>query len=220
MSPVLAVVILGVAVGLVAGGSLRAFEVLHLHWWGLAVVGLVLQAAPVQNLPLVSARGGAAIVLIASYLLLLLVIVLNRRIPAAPVMALGLMLNLAVVGANAGMPVSADAIQAAGGSVTTASGVESAKHHVMTEDDVLTVLGDTIPIPPPIAAVLSIGDLFLYGGVLWFVVQVMRGPSQLNPRPLAMWFPSYRGKHAPEHWRLASRNRADHAAADRPGTER
>jgi hypothetical protein len=220
MSPVLGVVIVAVGAGLVAGGTLRAFEVLHLHWWGLAVVGLVLQAAPVPNLPLLSARGDATVVLIASYLLLLLVIVLNRRIPAAPAMALGLILNLAVVGANAGMPVSADAIQAAGGSVGTASGVDSAKHHLMTEDDVLTLLADVIPIPPPIAAVLSIGDVFLYGGVFWFVVQVMRGPSQANPRPLAMWFPSYRGKHAPEHWRLASRDRANHAAADRPGTER
>jgi hypothetical protein len=219
MSPVLVIVIVAAAIGLAAGGSLRAFEALHLHWWGLAVIGLALQAAPVPNLPLLSARGGAAVVLIASYLLLLLVIILNRRIPAAPAMALGLILNLAVVGANAGMPVSANAIRAAGGSAAP-SGVDSAKHHLMNEDDVLTLLGDVIPIPPPLAAVLSIGDLFLYGGVVWFLVQVMRGPSQVNPRPLAMWFPSYRGKHAPEHWRLASRNRADHAATDRPGTER
>ena len=211
---------MAVAIGLLAGGSLKAFDSLHLHWWGLAAISLILQAAPVPDIPYLSARGTAALVLIASYLLLLLVIALNRRIPAAPAMTLGLVLNLAVVGANAGMPVSAEAIRAAGGSVSAASDIEGAKHHLMTDDDDLVVLGDIIPVPPPVAAVLSIGDLFLYGGIALFVIQVMRGRSRVNPRPLAMWFPSYRGKHAPDHWRLASRNRASHAAANRRGTGR
>ena len=219
MSPILGVVVAAIAIGLIAGGSLRAFESLHLHWWGLATVGLVLQAVPTPSIPYLSTRGTAAIVLIASYLLLLFVIALNRRIPAAPAMTLGLVLNLAVVGANAGMPVSAEAIEAAGGSVSAANEIDGAKHHLMSDDDVLVALGDVIPVPPPIGAVLSIGDLFLYGGIAWFVVQVMRGRSRVNPRPLAMWFPSYRGKHAPDHWRLASRDRASRAAAGRQGIE-
>ena len=86
--------------------------------------------------------------------------------------------------------------------------------------DLLRPLGDVIPIPPPAGIVLSVGDLLLYAGIAWFVVQVMRGRSRENPRPIAMWFPGYRGKHAPGHWRLPPRYRtAAPVAAERSGTE-
>ena len=159
--------------------------------------------------------------LIASYLLLLGFLAVNRWVPAAAVMAVGLSLNLAVVSLNAGMPVSASAIRSAGGpaSLQTLTTEEGGKHHLMTEQDLLAPLGDVIPAPPPFSVVLSIGDLLLYGGMAWFVIQVMRGRSRENPRPLAMWFPTYRGKHAPSHWRMPARYRATgHAAAGRSGT--
>jgi hypothetical protein len=218
MSPILLIVLGAIMFGLVAGGSLRAFETLQLHWWGLALLGLALQALPTPALPLLSDRGSAALALVVSYLLLLVVIALNRRVPAARVMTAGLLLNLIVVGTNAGMPVSAEAVRVAGGEASSLYG-DSAKHHLMTDEDVLTFLGDVIPVPKPFGIVLSIGDVFLYGGMAWFVFQVMRGRSRVNPRPLAMWFPSYRGKHAPDHWRLASRNRGGRAAEETPGIE-
>jgi len=219
MSPILLIVLGAIVFGLIAGGSLRAFETLQLHWWGLALLGLALQALPTPDLPLLSDRGTAALALVVSYLLLLVVIALNRRVPAARVMTAGLLLNLIVVGANAGMPVSAEAVRVAGGEASSLYGGDSAKHHLMTDEDVLTFLGDVIPLPKPFGIVLSIGDVFLYGGIAWFVFQVMRGRSRVNPRPLAMWFPSYRGKHAPGHWRLASRDRASRAATEQPGNE-
>ena len=203
MTPILIVASLAVVAGLASRGSLRAFEELKLHWWGLAVVGLALQVLPAPKLPILSVRGAAALTLVASYVLLLLVLALNRRVPAARAMALGLLLNVAVVGANAGMPVSADAILSAGG-MSLDSIDNLAKHHLMTDEDVLKPLGDVIPIPPPIGIVISIGDIFLYSGMAVFIFQVMRGRSRVNPRPLAVWFPSYRGKHAPGHWRLSS----------------
>lgn len=214
------VLVLAITVGLLLGGSLRGFEAARLHWWGLAVAGLVLQLIRFPALPLLSVRGSAAVGLLLSYLLILAALALNRRVPAAPVMGLGLLLNLAVVGVNAGMPVSSDAIRLAGGDPGSLAEAETAKHHLMTEDDSLTVLGDVIPLPPPIGVVLSIGDVLLYGGMAWFVVQIMRGRNRVNPRPLAIWFLAYRGKHAPDHWRLASRNRESHAAEGQSGTER
>ena len=88
-------------------------------------------------------------------------------------MAVGLLLNLAVVSLNAGMPVSASAIRSAGGSASlqTLTTDEGGKHHLMTEQDLLAPLGDVIPVPPPFNVVLSIGDLLLYGGMAWFVIQ-------------------------------------------------
>lgn len=221
MSPILLILVAALAVGLVAGGSLRNFERIRVHWWALAIGGLLLQMVPAPTIPGLSERGSGAVLLIGSYALLLTFLTLNRWVPAAFVMAVGLLLNLSVVAANAGMPVSSEAVRIAGGSDAALISAGGTKHHVMTDESVLTFLGDVIPIPPPFGVVLAVGDLLLYGGMAWFVVQVMRGRSRENPRPLALWFLSYRGKHAPDHWRLAARDRAaGHAAAEPSGTER
>jgi len=220
MSPVLVVIAAAILVGLLAGGSLRTFEHLRVHWWALAFLGLALQIVPVPELSSVPLWAVGAGMLIASYVLLLMFLTVNRWIPGASVMAIGLLMNLAVVASNGGMPVNARAIEAAGGSVAALADGAGAKHHLMYDEDVLSPLGDVIPIPPPAGVVLSIGDVLLYAGIAWFVLQVMRGRSRENPRPIAMWFLAYRGKHAPGHWRMPARYRAaDPVAAERPGTE-
>lgn len=220
-SPILLLAGIAVLIGLLRGGSLRPFGSLKVHWWGLVFVGLMLQVLPAPRVDGVSHAVIGATMLIASNLLLLTFLAVNRWIPAARVMALGIVLNLAVITLNGGMPVSAWAIQRASGTESVPiSGIgPSAKHHLMTPDDLLRPLGDVIPIPSPIAVVISIGDVFLYAGVAWFIVQVMLGRSHENPRPLAMWFLTYRGKHAPNHWRMPARYRtSDHVGAGQSGT--
>jgi len=220
MSPVLVVIAAAILVGLLAGGSLRNFEHLRVHRWALAFVGLALQIVPVPAVSGVPIWGVGAGMLVTSYVLLLVFLTANRWIPGAAVMAIGLLMNLAVVAANGGMPVNARAIEAAGGSTAELATRSGAKHHLMIDDDVLSPLGDVIPIPPPAGVVLSIGDVLLYAGIAWFVIQVMRGRSRENPRPIAMWFPAYRGKHAPGYWRMPARYRAAvPAATERSGTE-
>lgn len=218
-SPILVLLLATVLLGYLVGGRLGRFAGLNLNWWGVALGGLALQALPVPgSLPDGTPRPGT-LMLLASYVLLLTFLAANRRVPGARLMAAGVFLNLVVVIANGGMPVSADAIERASGSLNTTPTVEATKHHLMTEQDTLTVLGDVIPLPPPIGVVLSIGDVLLYLGVAWCVIRVMRGWSLANPRPLAMWFLSYRGKHAPVHWRMPARYRAPApAAAGRSGT--
>jgi Family of unknown function (DUF5317) len=112
---------------------------------------------------------------------------------------IGLSLNFAVIAANGGMPVSAAAIQAAGGASDlrnlTAEG--DAKHHAMTDEDVLTPLADVIAIGDPLREVLSVGDVFVYGGLAWFVIAAMRAPIPATasvPRPKTRPR-GYRGKH-------------------------
>ena len=57
----------------------------------------------------------AAFTLVATGSFIILVpIAVNRRVPGSAFMAVGLLMNLAVVGLNGGMPVSADAIRIAG----------------------------------------------------------------------------------------------------------
>ena len=213
-----AIILIAVVIGYLLGGRLRNFERLAVHWWPLAFIGLVLQSFTIASFWGLSPRVTGAGALLLSYVLLLIFITVNRWIPAAPVMALGLLLNLLVVGLNGGMPVSAWAIERAGGSVAALEATGSTKHHVATDDDLLPFLGDVIPIPEPIGIALSIGDVLLYGGMAWFVIQIMRGRSRENPRPLAMWFLSYRGKHAPGHWRMPARYRHHRAEAAPSGT--
>jgi hypothetical protein len=220
MSPVVVVLALAILVGYLFGGRLKNFERLRVHWWALAFGGVLLQAAPVPQIDGVDPEVIGTGMLVASYVLLLGFLTINREVPAAGVMAAGLLMNLLVVALNGGMPVSATAIRQAGGSAEALTVAASPKHHLMTDEDVLPFLGDVIPVPQPAGVVLSPGDVLLYGGMAWFVIQVMRGRSRENPRPIAMWFPSYRGKHAPGHWRMPARYREpDHAEAGPSGTE-
>jgi hypothetical protein len=149
---------------------------------GLAIQGIT-----------IAADGWIAGALVAaSYLCLLGFVAVNRRLPAAFVMAAGLILNASVTIANGGMPVSQAAIRAAGGQDVT---VADRRHRSAVAGDVLLPLGDTIPLPKPIGIVVSPGDLLLYSGIAWFIVSVMRGRFDENLRAPSRWFQMYRGKH-------------------------
>ena len=140
--------------------------------------------------------------LAGSYALLLLFAWANRRLPALWLVMAGLVLNILVIGVNGGMPVSASALETAG---ARAEGLldAGAKHHLMGPDDRLTPLGDVIGIPPPIGAVISIGDVLLYAGVAILVVAVMLGRFGEDPPATAPLFQGYRGKHLPQDRRFS-----------------
>jgi Family of unknown function (DUF5317) len=219
MAFVLVIVVAALLVGFVARGSLRNFERLSVRWWGIALAGLALQAVPIPE------RFGsrwAVGALVASYGLLIIFVVLNRRLPAAPLILIGLILNVLVIAANGGMPVSGSAIETAGArGEGLLSGIEGTKHHLMGPDDVLTPLADVIPIPPPAGVILSAGDLCIYAGVAAFVILVMLGRFQESPPPKAR-LQMYRGKHLPSSRRLprrrAARLSALRVAGGPPGT--
>ena len=202
---VLVVIGLAVVVGFIAGGSLRPFEKLRLHWWGAALVGLGLQGIPSASG--VSESIGWAL-LIASYGLLIAFAWINRRLPAVWLVIAGLALNLLVIGVNNGMPVSASALEIADAPADGLVGAGTVKHHLMGPDDMLTPLADVIGIPPPIGAVISIGDVLLYAGLAILVVMVMLGRSGENHRPPARLFQGYRGKHLPPPHHRFSRSSA------------
>ena len=183
MSPIIAIVALAVAVGFVAGGSLRPFDRLRVHWWGLAPLGLALQVAPVPKLARIDPETLAAVMLLGSYGALIAFATVNRRLPGVWLILAGLVLNLAVIAPNGGMPVDPGALRLAGATSVSIAG--DAKHHAMTDEDVLAFLGDTLPAPAPGGAVLSVGDLVLYSGIAWFVISLMLGRARENARPPA-----------------------------------
>jgi hypothetical protein len=218
MTPILIILTVAVLAGLLAGGSLRTFERVRVHLWGLAVVGLALQMAPVPDVRSMDPDVVAALMLLVSYAVLLSFAAVNRKLPGAPLILAGLALNLVVIAPNGGMPVDAAVLQRAGAETVTIAG--DAKHHLMSDDDVLPFLGDTIAVPEPAGLIVSIGDVELYVGLLWFVVMTMLGQARENVRPPARWFQMYRGKHLPPERRRLPRRYLAHlpAAATRWGT--
>ncbi len=192
----IAVVALSLVLGLLLGGSFRRFEDLHLRWWGLVFVGLGVQFVPLPN-----GRAGSDLIvrvgiLALSYGMLVVFAVLNLRLRGVPLVLLGLVFNAAVILPNGGMPVSESAIQRSGQQDMLQSLIDegATKHHLMTDDDVLSPLADVIAIPKPIGQIVSLGDLFVYAGIAWLSVAAMRGRTR--PKGLESRGP-YRGKHRP-----------------------
>jgi hypothetical protein len=181
------VVLVSIGLGYAVGGRLSGFERFRLRWWFLAFIGLALQLAPVPE-------DVATGCLIASYVLLLLFVAANLRAPGVWLILIGLLLNLAVIAANGGMPVSRSALVRSGQASTLAELENGAgsKHHLETGQDVLTPLADVIAIGSPVNQVASVGDVLVYAGLLWLIVGVMRGGRRADPAP--PWV-AYQGKH-------------------------
>jgi hypothetical protein len=192
----LLVIVAAVLLGLLLGGRVSRLERLRPHWWGLVLVGLGLQFVPLPE-----GAGGKDLVLrtialAISYALLLTFAAANIRMAGVPLILVGLSLNALVIVANGGMPVSADTLRASGQDDALAwletQGAD--KHHLLTDEDRVTLLADVIAVRQPIGQAISIGDVFIYAGLIWAVTAAMRG--QIPSSSSVGWGP-YRGRHRP-----------------------
>src|SRR5690349_16992827 len=141
--------VLGIAVGVLTGGSIKRLGEVHFRWWPLAILGLVVQFVPVP-----SSHAGHLLgvgLLLASYALLLAFVALNVGYGGFLVMGIGFALDLLVIGVNAGMPVNDHALRVAYGSrypvlIRDLREHGGAKHHLERPTDRLTGLDDGVPI--------------------------------------------------------------------------
>lgn len=170
------VLALGLAVGLLAGGSISALSQARFRGAGALLVLLGVQLA----LPLLRPSGILARVLffvwLASFVLMAVVAFLNRAEPGMLLIAAGLLLNGVVIAANGGMPVSVEAALAAGGSVAGAVPLPGDfAHVVMGGATRLTWLADVMSSPGPrgLAVLMSPGDVVLFSGVVAYVAGSM-----------------------------------------------
>jgi hypothetical protein len=190
------VVAFAILVGYLTGGRLSRFEAMRLRLWWLAIVGLGIQFVPLPEGTAGTDLLVRTIVLSVSYTLLVVFAAVNIRIPGMLLVLIGLACNFAVIAANGGMPASAEALRDSGQEdvleLLREDGAD--KHHLMTDDDVLTFLGDVIPVPQPIGQAISVGDVFIYAGLIWLIVAAMRArtPSVSQEEPERR-----RGKHRP-----------------------
>ncbi|MDP8956929.1 MAG: DUF5317 domain-containing protein [Actinomycetota bacterium] len=177
---VLGVIVGGILLGLVTGGSLRTLAAVRFRLWPLALIGLALQLVPVPGFGDPLERWIGAALLVVSYLLILAFILENIQFPGFPVVLVGILLNVFVISLNRGMPVSDEALRKAYGpdyQETRQALIEGggAKHHLERPDDLLMPLADSIPIGAPVRNVFSPGDLIAYLGVMWVLASATRG---------------------------------------------
>lgn len=176
--PVLVALGWGLAVGLACGGSIRALGTLRLRGDVLILPCFVVQA-------LLRGRGlgfsgVASLALLAwasASLVLAACLIANRRTPGCFLGALGLLLNVAVVLANGGMPVSARP-----GSEWTTVLVEGAQRSFYVAAHPSTLLpfvGDVVPFGAGGAwLMLSVGDILLLIGVCTVAICAMQSSHE------------------------------------------
>ena len=179
---ILAVVVIGVFVGVALGGDIRTLSEVKLRWWPLAIVGLALQLIPVLSLKGQLDHWLAVGLLIMSYVVLLAFVAVNIRLAGFPLIAAGFTMNLLVIAVNGGMPVTEQALRQGHGSHASAELVRlqkegGAKHHLARDDDVLLPLADVVPIGSPVHQVLSAGDIVFMTGALWVIAAATKGAA-------------------------------------------
>ena len=182
---VLVVLATALVVGRLAGGTLTGLGSMRIRHAWLAAVAVALQGAG-------ALAGGplTAVGLGASALALGALLALNRGLRGTGLVALGLLSNALVVGANGAMPVSFLAAERAGVDVGHLSLGSDGRHELLGPDTRLPLLADVVPVPLPLRPeVHSPGDLGVAAGLAQLVVVGMRtgrprreGPARRDER--------------------------------------
>lgn len=110
-------------------------------------------------------------IILISYILLIIVAILNIKKVYMKLFLIGILLNFLVIMANNGkMPVSLDGFKGIYTESQLPQREFDIKHTNVNKDTKLRLLADIILIdrPYPLPKILSIGDLFIMGGVFFF----------------------------------------------------
>lgn len=162
---------IALVVGLVSGGRIGRLAEIHIRWWWLAIAGLAVQV--VLFSPALADIGPAGpVIYVASSLAVLLAVAANWRLPGAPLVALGGVLNQVAIIANGGyMPTSAAALALAG--LDPVDGYSNSRELVQPAVPWLTDIF-ALPAGLPWANVFSLGDILIGLGVAWLAFRAMR----------------------------------------------
>ena len=171
---------LGVAGGLLLGGTPAALGEVRFRWWALAVGGLLFQV--VLFAPSVAETVGdlGPAFYVASTVAVLAALLRNIRQPWFRLIALGAGLNLLAIVANGGVMPADPAALAAAGLLDRSDAVFS--NTAAVPHAAFAVLGDNLATPSwiPFANVLSIGDLLIGLGAAAWLATTMRRPARLR----------------------------------------
>lgn len=191
-----AVLAIGLLLGWGLGGRIRDLANVRVRLWWIAPVALALQVAPVPDVEGEIGRMLPMGALLLSYFLLVVVAAVNWRLRGFILILLGFLMNMTVIAANEGMPVSAEALARIGNAESIErlrEATPGSKHRLASDDDVLLPLADVIAVGDPFNVVVSFGDAVAYTGGAVFLGAAMLGRPRRDPEPSeppsqqAMW---------------------------------
>ena len=171
-------IVLGLIVGLLAGGSFARFGRVSLKGEYLILPLLIFQLAVPRVASALNIPGVFALGLWVAVMCLLVALALwNRRWIGLTIAALGIALNIVVIVANGAMPVSLDAVARLDPTVVPQFDLV---HESLGAETRLAGLADVIAIPGPSwhRGVASPGDILLSAGAGIFVFAAMRKRSE------------------------------------------
>jgi hypothetical protein len=180
----LLVMTLSILVALLRGGKLAHLAQVSFHYGWLAVLAFAMQITVIYfpEARMDTLHPWNAFLIPVSYGLLFLVATLNRGLPGVPFIAVGLALNIVVMGLNGGlMPVTFEALRQAGlehMALGTANGarVMASKDIILSREATrLWFLSDVLVLgkPFPLSTVFSLGDVFLMLGACVLLQRIM-----------------------------------------------
>ena len=176
---VVVALVAGAAVGLAVGGRPRHLDTHPVAWPWLLAAGVLLEVVAGRwHLP-----GGSAWATVAGGACLFGFALRNIVLTGMGIVAAGLLVNLAVIGLDRGMPVDPGAVVSAGITVPAAlPGVRyGPTHHRQATGDHLLALDDRLPIPPA-HVVVSLGDVILAAGIADVVAHLLQPRPRYAPR--------------------------------------
>jgi hypothetical protein len=161
--------VIGLALAPLLGGRWSRLGDLRLRWVGLFYVAILLQivAFPISQLPWRTPDRAAVVLWLVSYGLFALGAAANVRIPGVPLIALGMVSNVAAIVANGGhMPALPAALRAAG------LHFEQSRNSARMPTPHLAWLVDRWGAPDwvPLANVFSVGDVLIAAGGFVFAL--------------------------------------------------
>jgi hypothetical protein len=176
-------ILLGLILGLLAGGSILNLASVRLRWVGVLLLAVILRFGTEYLL----IRGNAVVealrlpLFMAAFGLLLAALWVNRSHPGLRLAFVGILLNTIAIAANGGyMPIWEPSLLAAGFTVADVT-----PFHVLLPPGLNVEflrhagpLADILPIPVPIIRnVASIGDVFLTAGLAFFLFATVVRPQ-------------------------------------------
>ena len=176
---ILYALVIGLIIGVVAGGRLAGLAALQFRWAGVMVAGLLAQIVLFSDQ--VTAWIGAAgpPIYVLSTLVVLAAVIANRGIGGMPIVALGAASNFVAIVANGGfMPAAPSALRALAKVPATVY-----SNSAVVADPALAPLTDAFALPSwvPFANVFSIGDVLIGVGVAIVIVAAMRTSAPSEP---------------------------------------
>jgi len=169
-------VVVGLAIGLAAGGRIGSIGDIRFRWAPLVLLGFGAQILLFSDA--VAARVGdlGPVLYVASTLLVVVAVVRNHDVAGMPLVAVGAACNLAAIVANGGfMPASPAAMAALGKAAPTIY-----SNSAVLAQPALAPLTDIFALPSwlPFHNIFSLGDVILAVGVAMVIAIAMRRGAQ------------------------------------------